>query len=49
MCKECKDYPPYTKEQYEKFKKRLEDNGFRVITKWRKGLKHIELGEIVLS
>lgn len=40
---------PQTREEYEQMKTRLESGGFTVITKWRKGLKQIRLGDIVLS
>lgn len=50
MCSDCtKDTKPFTKEQYNKMKLSAESLGFRVATKWRKGLKHMKLGEIVLS
>ena len=40
---------PQTREEYDQMKARLEALGFTVITKWRKGLKQIRLGDIVLS
>ena len=40
---------PQTREEYDQMKARLEAGGFTVITKWRKGLKQIRLGDIVLS
>lgn len=49
MCSECKDLDPWTKEGFEQVKADLERRGFVVITKWRRGLKHIKLGDIVLS
>lgn len=49
MCKDCKDSEPYTKEQYDELKASLEAKGFTVVTKYRKGLKHIKLGDLVLS
>lgn len=49
MCEDCKDSKPYTKEEFEALKERLESKGYTVISKWRKGLKHVKLGDIVLS
>lgn len=40
---------PFTKKDYEWFKRELEKAGFIVKTKYRKGLKYISLGDIVLS
>lgn len=40
---------PETKEEFEAYKKALEAKGFTVVSKWRKGLKNIKLGEIVLA
>jgi len=49
MCSDCtKDTKPFTKEQYEQIVARLEKRDMGVITKWRKGLKHIRVGDIVL-
>lgn len=39
----------YTKEEFERMKAKLEAKGFTVISKWRKGLKTIKLGDTVLS
>lgn len=43
------DLRPFTKEKYEALKARAEAAGFTVVTKWRPGLKHIQLGDIVLT
>ena len=37
-----------TKKNYDAIKKRYEAKGYKVITKWRKGLKSIRLDDIVL-
>ena len=40
---------PQTREEFDRYKARLETSGFSVLTKWRTGLKAIRLGDIVLS
>jgi hypothetical protein len=40
---------PVTEEWFEGMKKQLEDNGYKVKNKWRKGTVAIHLEEIVLS
>ena len=40
---------PFTKVRFNELKKRLEEKGFKVKTKYRKGLKTINLEPIVLS
>lgn len=39
----------FTKERYDQIKAHVETMGYTVVTKWRKGLKKIGLGEIVLE
>lgn len=38
----------YTKERYDQIKKRADDAGIKILTKWRKGLKNIKIEPIVL-
>lgn len=40
---------PETREEYDAYRAELEARGFTVLTRWRKGLKRIRLGDIVLS
>ena len=40
---------PFTRDEYNNIKARAEAYGFTVKTKYRKGLKNIALGDIVLS
>jgi len=40
---------PQTREEFDAYKARPEAAGFTVLTRWRKGLKSIRLGDIVLS
>jgi hypothetical protein len=40
---------PTTKKEYESLKQELERNGFQVLSKFRKNMKTIKLGDIVLS
>lgn len=40
---------PQTREEFDHLKARYEARGFSVLTTWRKGLKNIRLGDIVLS
>ena len=40
---------PETREEFDDLKARLEARGFSVLTRWRKGLVNIRLGDIVLS
>ena len=40
---------PQTREEFDACKAGLEARGFSVITRWRRGLKTIRLGDIVLS
>jgi len=37
------------KSMFDDFKAVLEQNGFQVLTKWRKGIKNIKLGDIILG
>lgn len=46
---ELDDLPYITKEWYDEKKAALEAAGYIVKTKWRKNLKVISIGEIVLS
>jgi hypothetical protein len=43
------DLRPFTKERYDTLKARAETAGFTFVTKWRPRLKHICLGDIVLT
>jgi hypothetical protein len=40
---------PQTREEFGAYKARLEAAGFTVLTRWRKGLRQIRLGDVVLS
>lgn len=40
---------PWTKEDFEHIKRIYEAAGYTVLTRWRPGLKHIRLEDIVLS
>lgn len=40
---------PQTREEFGAYKAELEARGFSVLTRWRKGLKTIRLGDVVLS
>jgi hypothetical protein len=40
---------PQTREQFDAYKAELEARGFTVLTRWRRGLKTIRLGDVVLS
>lgn len=40
---------PQSREEFDRYKSELEARGFSVLTRWRKGLKTIRLGDIVLS
>lgn len=37
------------KKVYEEFVKAMEEEGFKVLSKWRKGMKSIRLGDLVVS
>ena len=40
---------PFTKERYDEIKKRADEAGVEILTKWRKGLKNIKIAPIILS
>ena len=43
------DQAVFTRERYDKICKRAEELGITIITKYRKGLKNIRVGDIVLE
>lgn len=40
---------PFTKKRFIILKNRCEEAGYKVVTKYRKGIKSIRLGDIILS
>lgn len=40
---------PFTKKRFEQLKAAYEAHGYKVVSKWRRGLKRIRLADIVLS
>jgi hypothetical protein len=40
---------PFTREQFNEYRARAEAGGYKVITRWRPGIKGIRLGGIVLG
>lgn len=40
---------PFTRERFDELKARYEAAGYKVITRWRSGVKSIRLGDIVLG
>lgn len=43
------DLAPFSKQRFERIKARAEAKGYKVITTWQPGLKHIRLAPIVLD
>ena len=39
----------FTKERYDEIKKRADEQGIKILTKWRKGLNNIRVEPIVLT